>query len=52
MSNQDKVDREMEEVNYDNDEYNQDQSFRGADEGENSSQDEPEICTQASDEKG
>ena len=52
MPNQDKVDREMEEVNYDNDEYNQDQSFLGAEEGENSLQDEPDMCTQASDEKG
>ena len=43
---------EMEEVNDDNDEDKQEQSSHGVEEGENSSQNEPEIRTQASGENG
>lgn len=42
----------MEEVNDDNDEDKQEQSSHGVEEGENSSQNEPETRTQASGENG
>ena len=42
----------MEEVNDDNDEDQQEQSSLGLQEGENSSQDKPEICTQSNGKNG